>query len=964
MRWNSFVLGSVTAGLIALIMVSVPQPVLAETTLFRDSVRLVQAEGSARIYAVVDGKRHLIRNPLILQSYAYRDKQVAPVSTATLATYAATRLVMSSAGPRVYLLAPRDQKVWFPTEDSFLKSGERWSEIVHISQYDSRSYRNAVLVKTSDDPKVYYLDYTQATRAPFASEQDFLQSGFVWGDIVTVPQALLDGYRLVAPVKPGERAPEQVISTATLSVASGDAQKRTFPSGTVRNKAWDVVLTSSRGPVSIRSLAITRFGFAGNEVSDVMLFDERGVALSRPIHFNDRRAEFQFLSPLVVPLNASRRLTVAVSISSSFQGTLGTLRLGVDKAADVVADASVVGTFPVQGAEHTIVAATGVVGQVTIDSQEIAGSVREVIVGTSDQLLAKLELHAPSSAEDVRLRRLLFTTTGGNTTDFSGYEIIDDRGRKITATFAQPTTTQLSVTFGSGYTIPRGERRVLQLRGDVVGGEYRTVQFLLMDALGVEAEGATQGYALTVVAGPLEGSFPIGDRGGAGFNAVKILPGQASATLSATTPKGALIRGAVDTILASYDVKSLGTTLSFEQVSIRASGAGPSTRFEGTVKLRLKGGAVLASVDGAAVLTSDQRFQLSPPPQLLSGKTYTFEVVGSIADSATALDSYAVSLSQFRLTPTGGGSPLTLSASVDGPSRPVQELGLSVRHDVNVKSGVAVAGRRGVKIGRFLFRAGSGENIILDSVTVTSEGATALTFSQGYSNVKLGSKIIATPTGSPYQFSLGTTIGATREVGYDLYVDTSTAVAGDVVQLRVTSVVARGATSGARVEVSLVEPLSAMTTFLETKVRAGVDTAFGGGTTTRSATTVLGSFTITAEGAEDVATSSLVLRQVAGGDVSSSRGYINLKLLDASTKRGVSATVSKPLGGTVGDTLATGPTVKAGTTMTVWLVVDARNAPAGESAQFVLSGIQAKGKSSGLSATVSGTPVTGSLVQY
>src|SRR3989344_7369181 len=153
------------------------------------NVRLVQPVGSKTVYAIINGRLQALRSEAIRKSYS--TGLVEQVSQAFVRRLPRVRLVMSQLGPRVYLIyRSTNQKIWFPTEQSFLGSGEQRHDVIVINPEDSVAYRNALLIRAIDSSTIYFLDLQKVERHAITSPADFTARGFNWGDVVVVPKAL------------------------------------------------------------------------------------------------------------------------------------------------------------------------------------------------------------------------------------------------------------------------------------------------------------------------------------------------------------------------------------------------------------------------------------------------------------------------------------------------------------------------------------------------------------------------------------------------------------------------------------------------------------------------------------------------------------------------------------------------------------------------------------------------------
>lgn len=955
----------VLTALVGGILVVLPTPSLAASTLFSTKTRLVQVKGQPQVYAIVDGKKHYIRSLDSLHSYAFLKKSIEPITEKDLNNLSEANLIMSPLGPRVYVLdAARGAKLWIPNEESFVKGGHKWENIVRVTGADSRSYRNVQLVKSAENNIIYYLDNDHPERHEVTNTSDLAAAGLSESVIMVVPQPLIDGYALGTPFSPTLIVTPPV-SAGTLTVTAGtEPASSTIPAGTIRNVIWRVDFAAQSAPVTVYSITVSKRGvISENSVERLRLVDTAGNALGNPLKFADGKAKFVFPQPILVQPGQPKTFRFVAGFSGV--GTQATFALALVSAQDINANTPVVGSFPMMSAEHHIIAGTGVIGKLVVTPADLSSTERSIIVGSANQALARFVLSAKGGNENILLDRLQFTILGGaDATSFTKYRLVDDLNKTVTAVFT-PNGYRLTVDMSkTPYTIVRGESRTLTLRADVSGGQDRSAQFTLQGDEDIEVHGATMKLNILPSAGAPSFNFPVGSGTNGVANTIAIKPGQVTMALSTTSPTGAIPRGSRAVVLAVYEIRTLGQAMRWESVGVRLTTAGSNTPLDGVISLREKGKSAFGTVDANAVLNDIKTAAFSPQPIIAAGKTLIVEVVADIPQAAKLGDVYQVTLSDAVFTAITGGGRITFSSAVSSAARAVQELSLSIRLDPKFVPGRVVAGQKKIKIGRFLMQTSGGEAIKVEQVTLATTSAANLQFSNGFSNLKFGNVTIATPTGTPYIFTINASLAANRETGYDVYIDTALASGNQTISLALQEVVAYGATSRAPVAVQSDGQATPILTVAKTIVTVASDAAFVGGVTAKTATAVLGKFVVTASAAEDIIISQVVIAEAGGSSgFSVSRGYKNLKLTNAATGAALSGTIASPAAGAGGNPL-TGFKVKASQAITVNVVADTTGAAAGDTIQLVVLSITARGVTSTLTIPIADLPSTMVAVSF
>ncbi|PJE75678.1 hypothetical protein COV04_03705 [Candidatus Uhrbacteria bacterium CG10_big_fil_rev_8_21_14_0_10_48_11] len=941
------------------------------TSYFDADVQLLRDQSTKKIYAVIDGIRHYIPNFDVLQSYAYRFIHIKDVSSSTLQAFTPLRLIKSSLGPRVYLLDQLSgQKVWFPTEKSFLDSGEQWKDIVHISGDDSRTLRNGRLVKIADDPNIYYLDYTAQTRALIPSPDLFTAAGFRWSDVLTVPQPLLDGYQQIDPLSldtlPAPPEPPTAPPSAALSVSLAvTSLPVAVPSGTTRNEVAKIVLHGGDSTASVEAITITRRGFLQDrDVTSLLVFDESGFALTRPQQFVNGAVHFTFLKPVSVAANQTQSLTLTANFATTLAtGSQSTVTFSLENAADIESTGgTITGSFPLLSRTYTVLNSTALIGSLQVSVVQLSSGARDIRVGEINQDLNRFKFTVQTGRESVSVERLVLTMVGnGSIDDFAHLKLVDSSSRSV-AVAGSTSGNTVALRFTSPYSISAGQSQEFILRGDIISGNDRQAQFIIENDYDIYAVGNSFGYAVSAVSAGIGGSFPVGSTLLTGVNALHIIGGSVVVALSTNSPSGPLTKGASDTVLASIDIRPSGQNLRWDRLTIEVATTAPHTKFLGSLSLRLKGGDRIATVDADTVTDHSVTTYLSTAPILVNGKTYTYELVGSLSDAVQASDSYQVNFSNFHFTVSGETNTVTFATVVAGPVRATQEISLFVRNDPRFTAASIPAGKVRAKIGRLLLKASPGEDIKIDEVVLEPIGSSPVIYSHGFSNLKLGNVTIVSPSGGSYRFPLSVTIPANREYGYDLLVDSSFASDGSVAQFTIGGITAHGKTSGALISVTYGNEQTTAVVVERSVLTVSPDTTFTGGTATTGRNVPVAGFTVTASGAEDIQLSGLTFIDAPGSSgLSVTRGYASMRLVDATTGYTRGSTISSPVSGSGGNRV-TGPTLAPGQVMRLRVYVNTTDGVTGDTIALQLLSVETIGRDSRIAAEVAGVPLaTGSV---
>lgn len=938
-----------------LLAVMLPVTVEAASFLSRDA-RLIKQEGENKLYILAEGKRHYIRNLQVLSSYPR-----LPVETISISEFERTetaRLIKSPLGPRVYLLDLRtNSKIWFPTEASFIGSGEDWDEIVEISGTDSLLFDNAQLLKTSSNPKVYEVNYSTLEKKHIASESEFVARGFDWDKIVTVPEALLSAYTEVNEFSTRDESTEPDDSTsetddevdqvaAQLTVSQTFMQPVLFVSGTSHNVVQRLKFTAGNGPASIQGLNLTRKGFLLDQDYDsVAVVDDVGFLLAEPKQPNRGVLNYTFVSPFRIEPNQTRIITVVASFKRTLTNS-GQLPVAfsVEKEADIISNNQISGVFPITGQTHRIAPGGDLIGSLSV-SPDPGYSAGRLVVGEKDVELNSFVFKETSGVEDISLYRIIVTLSGSlRVTDFSNFELVDERNR-IIAKDPVVKGQQMAFVPTTPYLIERNDQQTFTVRADVVGGTDRVGIATIENVFDIRAVGQSFNYALTPISET--GSFPIG-RGGI----LEVDAGTVALALSKDTPTVGLPRGGSEVVLMRFEVKAGSQDLYWRRADLRINATSGALPLTGNVWLRIKGGDTYASVTASNLQNTTRSVGVSSPV-LTANKSYVFELVANIANTLNVGDGYQIVLSRAEFDVVNGSDDIIFEQSLTSVQRAVQEVTLLVRKDTRFEPSLPVAGRTRFQVGRFLLKPSAGEDVIIKEIILEPTGGQAQ-FVPGFSNFNFEGSSISTPAGEKARFEFNNTIRTGSEAVYDLLVDTTSSVDGVTIGYEISSVKAVGKTSGAVVDVTLSEVSSPVLTFKKTAIEiesTAVTDSFIEGKAK------LGAFTLTNNSLEEVDISAFTIVETTSSDgISVTDGYTNLRIERVSDGRTVTRTITSPVGGLGGDRLTSGPRLSAGAMETFYIVADAVD-PTGDTIQLSITQIEGSGRTSRLKPFIEGVPI-------
>ncbi|PJE75598.1 hypothetical protein COV04_04200 [Candidatus Uhrbacteria bacterium CG10_big_fil_rev_8_21_14_0_10_48_11] len=176
----------------------------ASTVGYTPAVALLKTANSPAVYAVyANGYRHYITSPTAFLHYGYNFNDIRIVSKAKLESYPEARLIRTPEDPTIYFLYTRPQQQWLkinlPSPTAFASYPQnQWGNVVVVDKIDVNAYPNATLVKTASSPGVYLLQ--DGEKRLFLSGEVFTALHYSWSEVVTVSPEHLNTYTSGSPI--------------------------------------------------------------------------------------------------------------------------------------------------------------------------------------------------------------------------------------------------------------------------------------------------------------------------------------------------------------------------------------------------------------------------------------------------------------------------------------------------------------------------------------------------------------------------------------------------------------------------------------------------------------------------------------------------------------------------------------------------------------------------------------------
>jgi hypothetical protein len=456
-------------------------------------------------------------------------------------------------------------------------------------------------------------------------------------------------------------------------------------------------------------------------------------------------ADINFSNAVVIPANSSVTLSVKVNVDSDG----GAAPAGSQFALTV--------NEVKNAATSTLIPATS--GILTVSNVELGtltvgisgdAPTSNLDVGSEGVALAKFDF--ATAREDQLLKQVSFSQNGSASDgDVTNLKLFNQSGVDVGGT-AIRNGRNVAFTFGDGLAIENGATLRLELRGDVVGGSGRNLQFGVDDDTDVQSIGKT--YGTTIVS-----TWGTGNSEG---NKLEINPGNFIVSRAETSPVAGDIGDTFkENVFTILKVEAIGEPIQVRSVVINAAAAGTAD-LAGLTNLKLiYNGSTIAQVVtptwvAGAAGSHDVKVTLTAPITLSPGTPAYISIAADSVGTLTHGETFILGLSGVKDAIYGLG---TVSAKTVGTDASSASLGnVMTVGDVEVtvtavpRGGTSIfAGQVSAELASFTL-----DHNLSETVSVTKLGINN-TFAAGvFTNfaiyddkgVAISDKIVSVPTGA------------------------------------------------------------------------------------------------------------------------------------------------------------------------------------------------------------------------
>lgn len=597
-------------------------------------------------------------------------------------------------------------------------------------------------------------------------------------------QLLASAPPVVPPVvvPPGTTPPPSANKGTGLMVGAGTQPAATLAvQNAIHIPFTTFTLTASAdGDVTVDTLTVERGSLANDAAfSGIVVLDSDMMPITAVAKSLNSNHQVVLTDDFTVPAGQTKTYYLAGNMASSlssYAGQVATLKLVSVNAPG----ASVTGTLPIEGAGHTINASLSI-GSVTLAKGTLDPNTSSVTkeVGTKAYIFSALKATAGSS-EDMMIKSIRWNQSGSAAKDDLANVKVVVGDTEYNATVSTDGK-YYKATFGTGILVKKGESKEVYVKGDIVSGSNRTVDFDLYRYDDFVFEGATFKYKVQPTTSETVGSSsddskfyttnPVYDA-----SQITVGTGTLRVEKSNKVEAGNVANGDDEAKLGAFLFDVAGEPISFSSWVLTVTStdndreaAAEDMRITNISVFDENGAAIASGVDLARGVTT---LTFTDTVTIPVGK-HIYTVKGNLNNNWENNDTIyigfnpATAITSVKGDTTGNTITPTPSAIVNANTQTVKSGTVTVSIDGSLSNQTYVKGGNGVELGRYIIDAsGSGENVKITVIKIRAEMTSADL--DNFQNLQLFDGTTALNTGSNVNNPSSNTDGTAATLTFNL----------------------------------------------------------------------------------------------------------------------------------------------------------------------------------------------------
>lgn len=411
--------------------------------------------------------------------------------------------VKTADSPVVYFLNHKNHlKKAYVNESSYLNYGNRWSDIKIVSAAELAAWPEVKLIKTASAPTIYYIK--DKKKSVIANVDDLKDFNLFGEPIITVSVVDLAQYELVSNGTIGLKPASSLLVFNDLVT---NVSNNTYLTNTNGNLLGIFRFRSPLETATITSLTFKIRGLYSQALLDkgfVQDADNLNYEANVNVDKNNEQIIVNFSKPLEIAPGGEKVVKVYLNLKSC-SCVNQTIRIELQKAADVVASLAPTASWPLQGTTFNLVNSSNLLASVKIEELSLASST--LIVSPSNRLIAKFKITETSGRDDTLIKKIVLKNSGTATkNDWEDFRLF--KGEQIIARVSAVNNDRQIVFDLSYLRVSTSTPADLKVMASLKTG-YSKEATLNLNVRELSATGKTQNFSLSSTIVNLDESFPL-----------------------------------------------------------------------------------------------------------------------------------------------------------------------------------------------------------------------------------------------------------------------------------------------------------------------------------------------------------------------------------------------------------------------------------------------------------------------